>query len=62
MPDELRYLFDWWKWEVAGAEQLTYERLNAWAQVTGKRLLGWEGETLMRLDMIYRYVRNGVEK
>lgn len=62
MPEELRYLFEWWKWEVAGAEPLTYERLSTWAQVTQKGLLGWEAETLMKLDLIYRYVRNGAQQ
>lgn len=52
LPEELGYIWEWFR-EVFSGEPLTFSEMQAWAQLTGKRLLGWEAELIKSLDRIY---------
>lgn len=57
MPEEFAHIWGWW-FEARGAEPLTWLELRAWAEMTGRKLTGFEAETIMRIDAICRRVIN----
>jgi len=52
MPEELRYIWDWFV-EVSCGQPLTYTEMFHWSQVTGNRVAGWEAELIRSLDRIF---------
>lgn len=56
-PEELRYVWEWFR-EVFAGEPLTYAELQAWSNMTGKRLNGWEAELIKSLDRIFWKVQH----
>lgn len=61
-PEELLYLFVWWRDELVGFERLTYAEMLAWAKVTKKDLMGWEANVLITLDGLFWNIRDGVKE
>jgi hypothetical protein len=57
LPEELRYVWEWFR-EVFAGEPLTYAELQAWSNMTGKRLKGWEAELIKSLDRIFWKVQH----
>lgn len=57
LPEELRYVWEWFR-EVFAGEPLTYTELQAWSNMTGKRLTGWEAELIKSLDRIFWKVQH----
>ncbi len=58
MPEELRYVWEWYL-EVRNTTPLTYTEIYHWSMVTGNRLRGWEAELIRSLDRIFWAVQYG---
>lgn len=56
-PPEFTYIWEWFR-EVFYGGVLTYQELQSWSQVTGKRLSVWEAELIMALVEEYWKVAN----
>ncbi|UTC27974.1 hypothetical protein [Stenotrophomonas phage A1432] len=57
LPEELEYVWEWFR-EVFAGTPLTFQEMQAWSNMTGKRLLGWEADLIKSLDRIFWKVNN----
>ncbi len=48
-PEELRYLWAYYC-QIKRGQALTWQELQAWSQMVGIPLHGWESETIMRIE------------
>lgn len=48
-PDGLEYLWERYC-QIKRGQPLTWSELQAWQQMTGTPLMGWEAETIMRIE------------
>lgn len=56
-PEELLYLWEWFR-DVFAGEPLTYLELQAWSNMTGRNLQGWEAELIKSIDRIFWRVQH----
>ena len=58
IPDDLKYVWDWYHRELWTSEHLTYSELMAWAQAMGVALLPWESRLLISLNRAHVVIAN----
>ena len=52
-PDEIMYLWGWYRDMAAGSERLSYSEILSWSQLYHIRLLAIEVDVIKNLDLIY---------
>ncbi len=57
-PDDMYYLWEWYKEILTPPDRITYQEIDAWSRMTGHSLLECEIKVIRALDNVRQRVMN----